>query len=541
MMEATNARRRLIYLFLLAMILFLPGICHAQSLKHGLFIGNETFDEEQLPKLNYAEDDARGLAAEFENLGFATITMTSDAPKEWLRPSNPEKILDQVQETLKKLGKNDTFILSLSGHGINYEDEEPLASGVKETYFCPSDANLEKKETLLPLSKLIDIISESDCGYKLLLIDCCREELAIPAKEGARAATARRLELNPVYENERVAPGGLEVIFSCSSKERSWEFGELGESGHGVFSYFVLEYLRGNAPQDFYQEGNLHLDSLVLFARSKTAEYVFQQKARSQTPVRHGGGNDLLLGKLLTRVFTNSIEMKFVRIPAGEFDMGSDQFEKPVHEVRISKPFYMATTEVTQEQWESLMHTTPWQKNAKDRDYAKSNGKHAASYISWDDAVEFCKKLSAKDGKTFRLPTEAEWEYACRAGSKTEYSFGDDESKLSDYAWWGGVVGDGNAKDENYAHAVEQLKPNAFGLYDMHGNVYEWCQDKFDPDYYKKATMPDPVNLKTGSSRVLRGGSWLFTEVYCRSAYRYLNDPSERYDNVGFRVVCELE
>jgi sulfatase modifying factor 1 len=205
------------------------------------------------------------------------------------------------------------------------------------------------------------------------------------------------------------------------------------------------------------------------------------------------------------------------------------------HPVTISKPFYMQTTEVTQGQWKEVMGTEPW----KGKSFVKEGANYAATYISWDDAVAFCKQLSEEEGKTYRLPTEAEWEYACRAGTQTTWSFGNDEKQLGDYAWY-----DKNAKylDEKYAHEVGLKKPNPFGLYDMHGNVFEWCHDYFEEDYYKQSPAQDPPGPTSGSFRVLRGGSWFFNSRFTRSACRYRFDADFRGNFFfGFRLVRELD
>ena len=239
--------------------------------------------------------------------------------------------------------------------------------------------------------------------------------------------------------------------------------------------------------------------------------------------------------------------LKLTLIPAGKFLMGSamsaeetarlfdtkaddHKDEHPQHRVTISKPFYMGVYEVTQAQWKAVMGTKLW----AGKKWVKSNGSHAASYISWDDATKFCETLSKKTGKKVTLPTEAQWEYACRAGSKTVYSFGDDASSLGNYAWY-----DKNADDigEDYAHAVGQKRPNAFGLYDMHGNVYEWCSDWYDEKFYASAKNVDPENTTKASARVLRGGSWINFPVNCRVADRFRGTSDCRYYFIGFRVV----
>jgi formylglycine-generating enzyme required for sulfatase activity len=238
---------------------------------------------------------------------------------------------------------------------------------------------------------------------------------------------------------------------------------------------------------------------------------------------------------------TNSIDMELNLIPAGTFTMGSSSplssihSNKNQHKVTISKAFYMQTTEVTQRQWKSVMGTEPW----KGFSLVKEGSNYAASCVKWDDAIAYCKKLSEKEDKTYRLPTEAEWEYACRAGTKTAWSFGDDENALGDYAWHGK-----NAHDigEKYAHQVRRKQPNAFGLYDMHGNVYEWCNDYYGEDYYKQSPAQDPTGPASGSSRVLRGGAWDDYTRPTRSAYRdWFSDGAVRVGRDGFRVVRELD
>jgi formylglycine-generating enzyme required for sulfatase activity len=237
---------------------------------------------------------------------------------------------------------------------------------------------------------------------------------------------------------------------------------------------------------------------------------------------------------------TNTFGMTFNNIPAGTFRMGSPveeygraEYEYP-HKVTITKRFYMQTTEVTQGQWTAVMGTEPW----INKFYVKEGPNYAASYVSWDDAIAYCKKLSDKESKTYRLPTEAEWEYACRAGTETAWSFGDDEKVLGDYAWYRENTID---IGEKYAHQVGRKKPNPFGLYDMHGNVFEWCNDYYGAAYYQSSLGEDPTGPAQGSSRVLRGGSWPYNSPNSRSANRDTYDADYRYHYNGFRLVRELD
>ncbi|MFC1605098.1 SUMF1/EgtB/PvdO family nonheme iron enzyme, partial [Planctomycetota bacterium] len=176
-----------------------------------------------------------------------------------------------------------------------------------------------------------------------------------------------------------------------------------------------------------------------------------------------------------------------------------------------------------------IMNAKPWSGKA----YVQEDANNPAVYVSWDDAVEFCRKLSQQEGKTYRLPTEAEWEYACRAGTTTRFSFGASDPSLGDYAWF-----DGNADKvgQDYAHPAGQKIPNLWGLYDMHGNVFEWCSDYYDEKYYSNSPSVDPKGPSAGISRSVRGGSWDNSGNNLRSSYRS-DYPVSRGLLVGFRVV----
>ena len=230
----------------------------------------------------------------------------------------------------------------------------------------------------------------------------------------------------------------------------------------------------------------------------------------------------------------DGVVLELVLIPAGPFDMGSPDNEAgpwrgregPVHRVRITKPFYMGKYEVTQEVWEKVMGSNPSE---------FKGAKNPVENVSWEDCQDFLKKLNAlaKAQGTFRLPTEAQWEYACRAGTKTRFCSGDADAGLADYAWY-------DANSGNTTHPVGTKKPNAWGLYDMHGNVQEWCADWYGKDYYGKSPRDDPTGPAVGNVRVLRGGVWNDSPGYCRSASCSYLAPTSRFDDygLGFRVVA---
>jgi len=221
------------------------------------------------------------------------------------------------------------------------------------------------------------------------------------------------------------------------------------------------------------------------------------------------------------------VKLEMILIRPGSFMMGSDKGysdEKPVHKVKITKPFYMGKFEVTQAQYQAVMGSNP--------SSFKGEVNLPVETVNWNDCQEFLKKLNEKiPGKDFRLPTEAEWEFACRAGSITEYCFGDSENNLGEYAWFASNSG-------QKTHPVGGKKPNAWGLYDMHGNVWEWCNDYFGDKYYESIPAEDPKGADSGALRILRGGSWYFDPRICRSALRFRYDPPGCHVNFGFRVLC---
>jgi len=216
--------------------------------------------------------------------------------------------------------------------------------------------------------------------------------------------------------------------------------------------------------------------------------------------------------------------MEFVCIQGGTFEMG-DTFgdggsdEKPVHSVTLSD-FCIGKVEVTQAQWEKVMGSNPSNFKGNDR---------PVEQVSWDDVQGFLQKLNQKSGKKYRLPTEAEWEYAARSGGKQEKWAGtSNENQLGNYAWY-------NANSGSQTHPVGQKQPNGLGLYDMSGNVWEWCQDWYGS--YSASAQRDPQGPSSGSIRVSRGGSWGNDPRDVRSASRRRWNPGRRYDNLGFRLV----
>ncbi len=242
----------------------------------------------------------------------------------------------------------------------------------------------------------------------------------------------------------------------------------------------------------------------------------------------------------MEKVIKNSLGMEFVLVPAGRFMMGSpsdephrDSSEK-LHQVIITKPFYLQSTEVTLKQWRSLMG-----KRLFGRRWGSGN--LPVTRVSWYDCIKFIKKLNRLNEGFYRLPTEAEWEYACRAGTRTPFSWGEEidctraryggTETCKEYLESRGIDPDGPAPVKSYA-------PNKWGLYDMHGNVWEWCQDWYGP--YPDGTVVDPRGPDKGNMKVRRGGSWFKWGYSCRSANRAYAHPASRFHTTGFRILLEV-
>jgi formylglycine-generating enzyme required for sulfatase activity len=293
-------------------------------------------------------------------------------------------------------------------------------------------------------------------------------------------------------------------------------------------------------------------------------------------------------------VLRNSINMPLVRLPAGQFLMGGQEPEAellaafpdtdrqpgyfhdeyPQHAVRISRPLLIGQYEVTVGQFRQFADASGYKTQAesdgeggwgydaasgkcvgrrpqftwRDPGFAQSD-EHPVVNVSWNDAVAFCNWLSRKEGKRYRLPSEAEWEYACRAGTSARYFHGNDPNLLQRYAH---LINTGNEKFAHIQHQVHALKagesltakvgsrqPNAWGLYDTLGNVWEWTNDWQSDDYYATSPAVDPPGPGSGDVRIRRGGAWNSFPMYARCAFRNLDYPDTRCVNIGFRVVCD--
>jgi len=343
--------------------------------------------------------------------------------------------------------------------------------------------------------------------------------------------------VKPWMKEKNILPGqNWKIEMREAIKASSYFFDLLSSNSISKDGYFQKERKVALDISDEMSVGKIfilpvHLDMFVSFYRLD--ERLQKLKEVNLFPIYEDGLERILRVILRTKSDTkpskmiNSFGIEFIYIQPGIFMMGSPKDEKGrdsneiLHQVTLTKGFYIQNTQVTQKQWKALKGNNP--SNFKDCEDSP------VEQVSWNDVHDFIKKLNNKEGSDkYRLPTEAEWEYACRAGSNTLYCFGNDKNRLKEYAWY-----DKNA--ENETHPVGQLNPNDWGLYDMHGNVWEWCSDLFGD--YPTFPVSEPAGPISGKRRVLRGGSWYENEWYCRSANRKEDSPESRYSNYGFRLV----
>jgi formylglycine-generating enzyme required for sulfatase activity len=507
--------------------------------RYALLVGVRTYDHKKLEDLKYTENDIEELALELKGFTEVVVLTSTRGEKKAEAAPTAANIRAQLGRLLRRVTKHDTVVVGLAGHGLQLKVKDRK---VEEGFFCPLDARpredvtlAQQSETMIGFTELFKALDESGVGVKLLLIDACRND-----PEAGRSVNADAMPR---------APKGMAALFSCRSGERAFETAKLGK-GHGVFFHFVLEGLRGKAKN---ARGEVTWGTLSEYVVEKVSDEVpvLIGDGAKQTPEeirKLEGKPPVLVGPESKEIaagpkaITNSIGMKLMRIPAGTFTMGSSREEEdheedegPTHEVEITKPFYMGAFEVTQRQYRAVMGTNPshFSRTGRGRDAVKDldTDDLPVESVSWADASTFCKKLSAlsaerKAGRTYRLPTEAEWEYACRAGTQTPFHVG--RTLTSGEAV---IYGTRPKKVGSY-------KPNVWGLYDMHGNVWEWCADWYDEDYYPSSPRKDPQGPEDGELLVIRGGSYNNSGAWCRSAGRGRWDEDARLTNLGFRVVC---
>jgi len=545
----------------------------AKGKKYALLIGVQDYDINELHSLSFTEADVTALADTLRQGGYddnniVLMSQTLGAKKARFLPE-ASHIRKELNLLLANLDQDDSVLIAFAGHGIQFQGEQ-------DPYFCPMDANLTDRSTLIALKEGYTKLEKCGAGLKVLLVDACRND---PRTKNARARA--EVDLESVTRPQVIPPpGGVLALFGCSAGEKAQENEGLR---HGVFFYFVNQGLQGEADLD--HDSQISPEELSQYAKKRVKDFVRDKYGVLQRPESVGSSRDLAALVTLkpeaarpSLITTRNAGIKLKLIPAGQFLMGSspddkDAYddEKPWHWARITQPFYLGTTEVTRGQFRQFVDDSGYKTEAekdgkggygRNEEKAKfeqdpkftwlnpgfeQTDEHPVVNVSWNDAVAFCQWLSRVEGQTFRLPTEAEWEYACRAGTTTKYFSGDDPEMLATV----GNVADGTAKEKYpkwdraiaardgyiYTAPVARFRANAFGVYDMHGNVWEWCQDWYDKEYYKRSPVEDPLSSAEASYRVIRGGCWYYDPRYCRSASRRWYTPSNRGSDLGFRVA----
>ncbi|HUU91000.1 MAG TPA: SUMF1/EgtB/PvdO family nonheme iron enzyme, partial [Phycisphaerae bacterium] len=504
-------------------------------------------------KLQFCREDAQALGKVLvERGGFrperVAILADGGKPEDLPTRGNIRRSVDQFAKLAEP---EDTVLVFFSGHGMMAEDETGAG---KKGYLMAVDSDRDPANNI-SIDWLKERLGACKAKTKLLVLDVCH---AGSAKDVGGLAPSLAAGLASVA-----------VLASCAADEISYVD---EKEDHGVFAGRFIKGLAGEADAD----GDKAVSIAELHAYIKTSMKDWCVAARkTQTPVVFPETPpDVTLARVSGKPFVrppalgtvpewakvsswqiqevvkagvpvakevnlgSGVTMRFVYIPPGTFMIGSPMSEEGRYKdetqlrVTLTEGFYLGVTEVTQRQWRAVMGSEPW----SGKPYAKSGDDYAASCISWDHAMAFCEALTQKTGYTFRLPTEAEWEYACRAGTTTAYCFGDDVTAAGDFAWY-----DANTKDvgEEYAHAVGRKRPNAWGLYDMHGNVWEWCQDRYGA--YPNGSVRDPRELLEGEYMVHRGGCFFGPASGCRSALRPHSAVDSRGPFFGFRVVLGLK
>jgi formylglycine-generating enzyme required for sulfatase activity len=479
------------------------------SKRIALVVGNATYQHATM--LKNPLNDASAMEKTLQALGFEVIRLTN---------TSRSTLKKAVNDWGERMRGYDVALFYYAGHAIEVE-------GIN--YLCPVEANPLNKSQVEDETVTIRLVTgwmeEARTKTNIVLLDACRDNPFRSFRSGGPEGGLASMS----------APSGTFVGFAATPGMKAAD----GTGVNGLYTEAVLKTI--TLP-------NLTIDQIF----NQVNAYVRQKSGGAQVPfknssleadfyfIKNGGGSDpgpirpreeprkaeptpVVPAKPTSNKFMDLPFAEMAYVPGGTFDMGSrdgETDEKPVHEVTVSG-FWMGKYEITQRQWVEIMGTNP--------SYFKDCEDCPVEKVSWDDVQEFLRELNNKTGGKYRLPTEAEWEYAAGGGSEnpTKYGNGNESLRSSD-ANYSGTLGK-TAKVGSY-------RPNALGLHDMSGNVYEWCSDWFRD--YTSSRQTNPTGAASGSSRVLRGGSWNYYPQFSRVANRNTGTPSNRRGDVGFRVVA---
>lgn len=484
---------------IIAILLFFPDCLFCKTEKRiALVIGNSDYYSKPLTN---PVNDAKSMEGALKACHF-DVTHRFNV--------NRQEMFEAIREFGDQIKRADVGLFYYAGHALQVNGEN---------YLIPIGADVKKEHEVrfqcLEASLVTSNMEAASNPLNIIILDACRDN---PFRSFRSTASGLA---------EMSAPVGTIIQYATSAGGVAIDYDELSGK-NGLYTSKLLKYM---------QTPGLEINMMF----RKVREEVYYASDKKQTPWE---SNSLMGGSFFFKPtssneqsFTNTLGMTFVRIHAGSFKMGSPTDEpgrdsdEIQHRVTLTQDYYMQTTEVTQGQWQAIMGNNPsYFKNCSDRCPVEK--------VSWNDVQAFIKKLNTMDsGRNYRLPTETEWEYAARAGTQAPFAFG--YCLSTNYANYHGnypLTGCSKGQYRKKTLPVGSLQKNAWGLYDMHGNVWEWCQDWYGA--YSTGNVINPSGPSSGWNRVFRGGSWNDNASYCRSARRYRILPECRIDNLGFRLCA---
>lgn len=528
-----------------------PGRLMGRRDKWAILIGVNNYT--YFNSLKYCVADVRLLESVLvQRCGFPKdniLVLADDQPKAQFKPEGSNFHV-QIRGWLMQLKANDTVLVFFSGHGF--------LDARGQSFLAPRGCSRANPMlTGFRAADLRELLLQCKAKQKLLILDCCHAGAGKGASNGDVGAAFSDAE-------------GLVTLASCSANQESYEW---DAKQHGFFTYFLAEGLKGRA--DDNHDGIVDSGELHQYVQRAVRKRVQKELGKIQTPYRTAAGTgEFELARIdqgrqaeSPREIVNSIGMQLQWIPSGDFVMGTPESadgqsdERPQHKVRISRPFYLGRHEVTVGAFRQFVESTRYETDAErgsgaffidpqTHEYRMASDvtwrrpgfpqQDSASVVcvSWNDAIAFCRWLSQEESQHYRLPTEAEWEYACRAGSRTAWCYGAAVDDLDGYARFGKAIR--VEYDSPPTAAAGVTRSNAFGLFNMHGNVSEWCQDRYTSGYYQRSQTDDPQGPVSGLNHVYRGGSWSDRAEDTRSAKRFFRPGNQASFDIGFRIAREI-
>jgi formylglycine-generating enzyme required for sulfatase activity/uncharacterized caspase-like protein len=516
-------------LLLLVVLTILPAAAQAAGF-HAVVIGCQNY--RHLTTLKTPKADANAVADVLEKQYGFTVELLLDKSRDEIMLA-----LSGLRKTMTS--EDDSLLIYYAGHGY-------LDKTTDTGYWQPVDAEKDNPVKWIPSEDITRELKALQIKHILVVADSCYSG-SLLRDSGTKLPSG-------ISQDE-----WLKRMFQRRSRTALTSGGEEpvadgGSSGHSVFAWVFLEVLRGNreildgdslfdrikrpvalnADQtphygDIKKAGQDVEQGAFLFVPKELQEGGIPEQPKSTADLsflqRNGDSASPKMPKQGDTMTDPTTGMELVYVPGDCFWRGSPENEKgrdkdegPVRVIRVDG-FWMGKYEVTQEQWQKVMSANPFN--------FKKGDSYPVENVSWDDVQDFIKKLNSSTGKSYRLPTEAEWEYACRAKGSGKYCGGDD---LDAVAWY-------DKNSGSSIHAVGGKQANAFGLHDMSGNVWEWCADWYGKYYYASSPQSNPLGPESGSGRVIRGGSWYFSPRVVRSANRDGYAPDNRSFDLGFRLV----